>query len=207
MTVFDQANELKENLPAFLTQEYDAGYEVIVVDETSTDDTSELLKLFKKEYTNLYTTFLPKPNRLIIRKKLAMNIGTKAAKNEWVIITDIYRKPTRLDLLDSINEVMDNSTEVILGYMGKKSILLQPFISYEDASSHIRRLEQKHYKMKTSYAAGRYDFIIVRKDIIYNVLKYFELKTSFIENFYLKTKIVFKNLLTRSGTIKLQATA
>ena len=37
MTVYDQAGELEENLPAFLQQEYEPGYEVIVVDESSTD--------------------------------------------------------------------------------------------------------------------------------------------------------------------------
>ena len=80
MTVYDQAPELKENLPPFLTQEYEPGYEVIVVDETSTDETSDVLKLLKNDYPNLYTTFLPKPNRLIVRKKMAFSIGIKAAK-------------------------------------------------------------------------------------------------------------------------------
>ena len=37
MTVYDQAGELEENLPAFLQQEYEPGFEVIVVDESSTD--------------------------------------------------------------------------------------------------------------------------------------------------------------------------
>ena len=37
MTVYDQAYELQENLTAFLTQQYQPGYEVVVVDESSTD--------------------------------------------------------------------------------------------------------------------------------------------------------------------------
>ena len=67
MTAHDQADELKENLSAFLTQTYEPGYEVIVVDEASTDDTSDVLKLYKQEYPLLYTTFLPKPNRRSMR--------------------------------------------------------------------------------------------------------------------------------------------
>ena len=82
MAAHDQAYELKENLPAFLTQTYEPGYEVIVVDEASTDDTSEVLKLNKKEYPSLYTTFLPKPNRRFMRRKIAFNIGLKASKND-----------------------------------------------------------------------------------------------------------------------------
>ena len=48
ITVYDQAHELKENLPAYLTQVYEPGYEVMVVDETSTDDTPDVLKLLHK---------------------------------------------------------------------------------------------------------------------------------------------------------------
>ena len=54
MTVYDQASELESNLPAFLTQEYEPGYEVIVVDETSTDNTEDVLKIMKNDYPHLY---------------------------------------------------------------------------------------------------------------------------------------------------------
>ena len=64
MTVYDQSEELKENLPLLLQQEYESGgYEVIVVDESSTDSTPDVLKLLKGEYPHLYSTFLPKPDR------------------------------------------------------------------------------------------------------------------------------------------------
>ena len=53
MTCYDQATELESNLPAFLTQEYEPGYEVIVVNESSTDQTEDVLKLFKSNYPHL----------------------------------------------------------------------------------------------------------------------------------------------------------
>ena len=93
MIVYDQARELAENLPAFLQQEYEPGYEVIVGDESSTDDTSDVLKLLKNDHPHLYSTFIPRPNRLISRRKLAFHIGVKAAKNEWIMFTKIEKKP------------------------------------------------------------------------------------------------------------------
>ena len=81
MTVFDNGSELEQHLPAFLTQQYEPGYEVIVVDESSTNNTDDVLKLMKQQYPHLYSTFLPKPDVHRNRKRLALTIGVKAAKN------------------------------------------------------------------------------------------------------------------------------
>ena len=74
MTVCDQDYDLKENLPAFLEQKYEPGYEVIVVDESSTDETPDVLKLLKNDHQHLYTTFLPKPTYYVKRKMQSYNI-------------------------------------------------------------------------------------------------------------------------------------
>ena len=120
MTVYDNALELEEHLPAFLTQDYQEGYEVIVVDESSTDNTDEVLKLQMQNDPKLYKTFLPKPNINVTRKKLALTIGVKAAKNEWVILSDIQSYPTSETWLKEIAESIDSNSDIILGYFGKK---------------------------------------------------------------------------------------
>ena len=51
IAVCDQAMEISKNLPSLLTQRYDGDYEVIVVDESSVDDTADILKQLKNEYS------------------------------------------------------------------------------------------------------------------------------------------------------------
>lgn len=207
MSVFDQARELEEKLPAFLTQEYETGYEVIVIDETSTDDTSDVLKRFKNDYPHLYTTFLPKPNRQAIRKKFAFNLGIKAAKNEWIIFTKVAKLPAASDLLQAINDAMDDSAELTLGYISKKGIRLQPFTAAEEARRHIMRLERKlgvvHERTKQHYFWGRYDFIIVRKDQAYDVLKYFECEANALQTAGWWISILWSNMIRRPSTTML----
>ncbi len=207
MIVYDQGRELEDNLPGFLQQEYEPGYEVIVVDESSTDHTSDVLKQFKMDHPHLYTTFIPRPNRLISRRKLAFYIGTKAAKNEWVMFTKIGNKPVAGDLLKAIAESMDEGAELTLGYHVKKGIRLQPFSTYGEASSHIQRIERKLTKVRQSkrmnYAWGRYDFIIMRKDVAYDVLNLFEQELSWGKMLAKRIGILWDNLLRRSSTTKL----
>ena len=54
MTAYNQADELKENLPAYLSQTYEPGYEVIVVDETSSDDTPDAKAIQARLSDTLY---------------------------------------------------------------------------------------------------------------------------------------------------------
>lgn len=207
MTVYDQAGELEENLPAFLQQEYEPGYEVIVVDESSTDRSGDVLKLLKNDYPHLYSTFLPKPNRLVSRRKLAFHLGVKASKYEWVIFTKISTKPMATDILKAIADAIDDDAELTLGYSGKKGLRLQPFHTCLDASSHIRRIERKLSKVRErkrmNYTWGRYDFIIMRKDVVYDVLDLFEQKLSTAKMLGIRTSIFMKNLFGRSSTTQL----
>lgn len=207
MTVYDQAGELEENLPAFLQQEYEPGYEVIVVDESSTDRSGDVLKLLKNNYPHLYSTFLPKPNRLVSRRKLAFHLGVKASKYEWIIFTKVERKPEATDILKAISDNIDDDAELTLGYSVKKGIRLQPFSTCSEASSHIKRIERKLSKVRErkrmNYVWGRYDFIVMRKDVVYDVLDLFEQKLSLAKMLGIRTSIFMKNLFGRSSTTRL----
>jgi len=205
MTVYDQAQELESNLPTILSLKYEPGYEVIVVDETSTDNTEEILKLMKKDYSHLYTTFLPKPNRLVVRKKLALHIGSKASKYDWLIISKIDKVPETEDLLESINDNLDDSADLTLGYITKKGIRLQPFYQICDASKHIRKAERKLKSVRnrnyhTHYLCGRYDFIIINKSHYTDVLSFYEQAIPFYRLFFIRLGIIWQNIISRHTT-------
>ena len=203
MTVYDQARELEEQLPAYLKQTYEPGYEVIVVDESSTDETPDVLKLLKNDYPHLYSTFLPKPNRRVVRKKQAFNVGIKAAKNEWIIITKLTDYPLAEDVLQAISKSIGDSP-LTLGYHLKKGIHLEPFYSVDDIRNHILRSERRLKKIREykrgNYTWGRYDFIIVKKEQAYDLLNLFEQTVPASSLFGIRLGIFWKNLFRRSST-------
>ena len=201
MTCYDQATELESNLPAFLTQEYEPGYEVIVVNESSTDQTEDVLKLF---------TFLPKPNISLFRKKFAFNIGAKAAKNEWIIFTNINNVIVADDILKAVNDNLTDDSQLTIGYHVNKGIRLQSFVSLSDAAPFIikgeRRLShiinRKHFK----FTWGRYDFIIIRKNDVVEMLQLFEQKVSASKLLSIRLQILVRNLFLHSTTTLLVTT-
>ena len=203
MTVYDQARELEEQLPAYLKQTYEPGYEVIVVDESSTDETPDVLKLLKNDYPHLYSTFLPKPNRHVVRKKQAFNVGIKAAKNEWIIITKLTDYPLAEDVLQAISKSISDSP-LTLGYHLKKGIRLEPFYNVDDIRNHILRSERRLKKIREykrgNYTWGRYDFIIVKKEQAYDLLNLYEQSVPASSLFGIRLSIFWKNLFRRSST-------
>ena len=180
MTVYDDARKLEENLPLFLEQDYESGYEVIVVDESSTDDTVDVLKLLKARHQHLYTTFLPKPNRLVTRQRLALTLGVKAAKHSWLIFTDIHMPPPSDQWLKELSEFTIDGTMLLLGYVNRKTgdVRLQQFANVGDARLYISKAERKrangHNGKKLRYIRGKYDFVAVRYEQGHETLRLFE---------------------------------
>lgn len=131
MSVHDNAHELERNLPALLSQDYAAGYEVIVVDESSTDDTEDVLKRLKHSHPNLYTTFIPRSSHYLSRRKLGLTVGVKAAKGEWIVFTDADCKPRGDQWLAALASHCTEGKDLVLGYT-----------SYADGTSAFRRFYQ-----------------------------------------------------------------
>lgn len=180
--VNDQANELKDNLPALLAQQYE-GYEVIVVDESSTDESTDILKQLKAEHPHLYTTFLPKYQFQKNRRRLALTIGVKATKNEWIVFTDITFAVPSAQWLADLSEFCHDSAILQLGYVNKKSgeVQLRGFEDIAEARRLISKAERwragvGHDRwMKYLQKSANYDFIAVRADHGHELLRLFAL--------------------------------
>ena len=81
----NEAENLEQYLPVILTQDY-PDYEVILVDDCSTDDTDMVMKRYLAKYPRLRTSVIKEDKKFSHGKKLAVTIGIKAAKYDRLVI-------------------------------------------------------------------------------------------------------------------------
>lgn len=106
---------LARHLPLILEQDY-PDFEVIVVDDNSGDETKDLLQRLANKYPHLYSTFTSDSIRYISHKKLALMLGIKAAKKEWLVFTEPDCYPTSNQWLAQMARHFTDETDVVLGY-------------------------------------------------------------------------------------------
>ncbi len=69
-------------------QDYPAEMEVIVVNDGKIAEIKDVVTRQQVRHRNLYVTFTPLEARNLSRRKLALTLGIKAARNEVVVLTD-----------------------------------------------------------------------------------------------------------------------
>ena len=111
----DEIQNLQKFLPSVLIQDY-PNFEVIVVNDGSTDETGFYLEGLKKIYSNLRTTFVPAEATNLSTKKLALTLGIKAAKNDWLLFTDADCMPEENTWLQRMANNFNPGIEFVLGY-------------------------------------------------------------------------------------------
>ena len=124
----NEAYNISQYLPVLLTQDYPE-YEVIVVDDGSEDETRAMVERYMVCDPRLHLTFVPYGARVGSTKKLALTLAAKAAKYEYLLLTDA----------DCVPESNHWISEMMRGFQSSKDIVLG-FSPYFAEKGHVNRL-------------------------------------------------------------------
>jgi uncharacterized membrane protein len=154
LTPHDQPEALERNLPSLMEQKYDPGFQIIVVVEKGEGETEEVLKRFQRSLgetpsnCSIYVTYIPKSSRYVSRKKLAMTLGVKAAKTEWLLLTEPTVRPASDTWLQTMAENCTDDNSLVVGYGA--------FNNEASVFKRFERLNASYYLMRDAAKGNAY---------------------------------------------------
>lgn len=190
----NEVDSLTENLPAILNQDY-PDFEVIVVNNGSTDESDVLLTSLELNHSNLYHTYLPYSNdKMLSRYKLALTLGVKAAKGDILLFTQPYCKPLSDKWISTLVKGFSENKEVVLGYSfyKKKNRFYNRMARFDN---HIFSMQYLSRAIKGDPYVGTLRNMAFRKHLFFD-------NKGFASNLHLETaeEILINEIMTKDNT-------
>lgn len=111
----NEEKNLMAHIPAIMDQDYPE-FEVIVVNDSSWDDTESILKALEIRYPRLKVIHLDEEKQNMQGKKFALTLAIKAAKHEHILLTDADCAPVSHQWIRRMASGYADGVEVVLGY-------------------------------------------------------------------------------------------
>lgn len=154
--VRNEEENVAKYLPHILNQKY-RSFEVVVVNDNSTDETWFRLLDFQKKYSNL--TLLNVPFATPPGKKAALAFGIRQARHDFLLLTDADCVPSSPYWIQEMQRCMGQK-EIVLGYSPyqKRKGLLNMFIRFEAVYTAVQYF---------SFALAGHPYMGVGRNLMY----------------------------------------
>jgi glycosyltransferase involved in cell wall biosynthesis len=136
----NEAENLKDFIPFILEQNY-SDFEVILVNDASIDDTLEVMEHFEELDPRVRLVNVKNNEAFWGKKKYALTLGIKKAKNSTLLFTDADCRPESNMWISEMASNFDQNKTIVLGYGGylkNKGSFLNKLIRYETLLTAIQ---------------------------------------------------------------------
>jgi len=165
----NEAQNIANNLPGFLVQDYKTTHEIIVVNDNSEDDTRYVIDEFKKTFKHINDLELVQEAKLIMGKKFPLSMGIKSSKYETLLLSDADCVPASENWMKTMQSAYTKGKDIVLGYGAyfKQPGLLNKIIRFETFHTALQYL---------SYALAGMPYMGVGRNLSYKRQLFFDNK-------------------------------
>lgn len=167
IAVKNEEYNVKNKLLEILEQNYPK-YEVIVVNDASTDETEYILKGLSVIYPHLKVVNIVENVNKFQGQKFPISIGIKSAKYEHLVLTKADCRPNSFDWLKHIAAGFQHNKEIVLAYASieERKGLLNKIIQYDHGMKSLNYLS--YALCKNPYMGEGYN-LAYKKYLFYEV--------------------------------------
>ena len=110
----NEERNLMKHIPLIMEQDYPK-FELIIVNDSSWDDTEAILKAMQVRYSNIHVVALDEEKQIMQGKKFALTLGIKASKYDTIVLTDADCAPQTNQWLSGIVSHFTEGKEIVIG--------------------------------------------------------------------------------------------
>ncbi|WP_046758811.1 glycosyltransferase [Kordia jejudonensis] len=136
----NEAENLEKLIPELLRQSYKK-FEIVLINDASSDETLEIMERFQKKHDNIKIVNVENNEAFWGNKKYALTLGIKAATHNYLLFTDADCKPISNHWITEMSQCFSSDKKIIIGYGAyakKKYSLLNILIRFETVMAAIQ---------------------------------------------------------------------
>lgn len=111
----NEEENVRNFIPLLAEQNYPQ-FEIVLIDDASSDATLEIFEEFEKQYPNIKLVKVENNEAFWGNKKFALTLGIKAAKHEYLLFTDADCYPTSKNWITKMSSQFTQQKTIVLGY-------------------------------------------------------------------------------------------
>jgi glycosyltransferase involved in cell wall biosynthesis len=137
----NEHDQVRQNLPFFLDQNY-ANFEVVVVIDDSDKDLVYIMNEFEKLYSNLKVVSFEWAKNFFVSRKFAESVGIKSATHDRILLSHISTRPASPDWISQMSKTLSDDKKIVIGYftLASKTSLLNAFVRFDTFFYTLRYL-------------------------------------------------------------------
>jgi glycosyltransferase involved in cell wall biosynthesis len=175
----NEAENVIKFIPLLAEQDY-PDYEIILIDDASSDDTLEIFEEFEKQYANIRLVKVENNEAFWGNKKYALTLGIKASRKEYLLFTDADCYPVSKDWIKEMSAQFTLHKTVVLGYGAYEKIansFLNKIIRFETLLTAVQYF---------SWAKAGKPYMGIGRNLAYKKEEFFNVK-GFIEHMKIRS--------------------
>lgn len=175
----NEEENVKKFIPLLAEQNY-PDFEIVLIDDASSDETLEVFEQFESEYENIRLVKVKNNEAFWGNKKYALTLGIKASKKDYLLFTDADCYPTSKDWITSMTSHFTMNKTIVLGYGGYEKIersLLNKIIRFETVLTAVQYF---------SWAKLGFPYMGVGRNLAYKKEEFFNVN-GFIEHIQVRS--------------------
>lgn len=165
----NEAENLERLIPLLLQQDY-AKFQLVLINDASTDSTLEVIEKFKEKDSRIKIVNVENNEAFWGNKKYALTLGIKAAKYEHLLFTDADCIPASKHWIQKMSAQFTETKSIVLGYgkyKAKRYSLTNLLVRYETLLTAIQYF---------SYAKLGSPYMGVGRNLAYRKNEFFKVK-------------------------------